>query len=474
MFSVRNVSIAMKGSFLNLLSSVLCLVSAAGSQPPNVIVFFIDDLGWKDLGCYGSTFHKTPNLDKLAAGGVRFTDSYSANPVCSPTRAAIMTGKAPQRIGITQWIHQPSELSLPENEITLAETFQAAGYTTGYIGKWHLGDKKGSEPSNHGFSWVRAVNKAGQPASYFYPYSRKNNRGTFWDVPDLQDGKKGAYLTDAITDEALKFIESNKNSSFFLFFSHYAVHTPIQAPGEIVGKYQAKQKKLYANSKATPISDRYNTVSRARQDHAAYAAMVEILDTNVGHVIKQLDQLGLTGNTIIVFTSDNGGHCHLKKRPGVTSNLPLRSGKGWTYEGGIRIPTIVSWPGTIKPSVSSIPTISMDLYPTLLDLTGQKLLPGQHLDGSSMKSALSGKPEQGITTRALYWTYPHNHGSGHKPSHAIRKDGWKLIRFEHGKPYELYNLTNDPGEKNDLAGKYSNKVKTLDQELTQWIKQTTP
>lgn len=440
---------------------------------PNVIVFLIDDLGWADLGCYGSKFHETPNLDKLAASGVRFTDSYSANPVCSPTRAALMTGKAPQRVGITQWIHQPSEIHLPAEETTLGEAFQEAGYETGYIGKWHLGEKDEQLPKANGFNWMRCVNRAGQPASYFFPYNKKSQRGSYWDVPDLQDGKDGDYLTDAITDKALEFIDENQKKSFMLYLAHYTVHTPIQAPKDLVEKYKAKRKKLYGDSKTGSIPDHYKTASRDRQDHPAYAAMVENLDTNIGRVLTKLDKLQLTDNTLIVFTSDNGGHCHLKT-PGVTSNLPLRSGKGWTYEGGTRIPTIISWKGQIKPAISTTPTISMDLYPTLLEFTGQELKPQQHLDGVSMKSDIMENTTQELKNRALYWTYPHNHGSGHRPSHAIRKGDWKLIHFDSDNTNELYKLNGDIGEKKDLFSKNPEKVKALHKELKQWIKSTTP
>ncbi|MGB1260858.1 MAG: sulfatase [Akkermansiaceae bacterium] len=455
------------------LAAVLFSVNSLAAEKPNVIVFFIDDLGWTDLGCYGSKFYETPNLDKLAASGVKFTDSYSANPVCSPTRAAILTGKAPQRVGITQWIHQPSNITLPKQETTIAEAFQAAGYQTGYTGKWHLGEKDDQLPTSHGFTWMKATNRAGQPASYFYPYRKNSKRGTYWNVPDLKDGKKGDYLTDALTDQAIGFIRSNKDKPFFLYLAHYAVHTPIQAPAKLVEKYKAKRKKLYGDSKTPSVPDRYNTASRGRQDHATYAAMMENLDANVGRVIAQVEKLGLSKKTIVVFTSDNGGHCHLK-RPGMSCNLPLRSGKGWTYEGGIRIPAIISWPGTIKPSVSPVPNISMDIYPTLLDLTGQKLQPKQHLDGHSLKSAIDGKPDSTLTSRALYWTYPHNHGSGHRPSHAIRKDGWKLIHTVKDNKDELYHLSKDMGEKKDLAAKHPEKVKALKKELMSWIKQTTP
>lgn len=463
----------MKRIMLSLASGLFTLASLTAAQP-NVIVFFIDDLGWSDLGCYGSTFHETPNIDKLAKSGVRFTQAYSANAVCSPTRAALMTGKAPQRVGITQWIPQPSDISLPKKETTIGEAFLAAGYQTGYTGKWHLGEKDDQLPTSHGFTWMKATNRGGQPASYFYPYAKKNKRGDYWDIPDLSDGKKGDYLNDALTGQALSFIETNKDKPFFLYLAHYAVHTPIQAPKKLVAKYQAKRKKLYGDSKTPTIPDRYHTVSRGRQDHATYAAMMENLDVNVGRVLAHIEKLGLSKNTIILFTSDNGGHCHLKGSPGVTCNLPLRSGKGWNYEGGIRIPAIVSWPGKITPGTSDTPNISMDVYPTLLELTGQKLMPQQHLDGHSLASALDDRPDDTLKSRAIYWTYPHNHGSGHKPSHAIRKDGWKLIHFEAGKKYELYNLAEDLGEKTDLSDKFPEKVKALDTELMGWIKQTTP
>ena len=465
----------MKSLFRSLsLSSVIFVTPLChGVTKPNVVVFLIDDLGWMDLSCQGSEFYETPNIDRLAASGVRLTNSYSANPVCSPTRAALLTGKAPQRVGITQWIHQPSDLHLPAREITLAETFQAAGYETGYVGKWHLGEKDDQLPTSNGFTWMKAVNRAGQPASYFFPYAKKSNRGTYWDVPDLGDGKKGDYLTDALTDHALGFIDQNKAEPFLLYFAHYAVHTPIEAPADLVKKYEVKRKKLYGESKQSVVREKFNTVSRPRQDHATYAAMMENLDTNVGRVMDKLDELKLTENTIVLFTSDNGGHCHLVKAPGVTSNLPLRSGKGWTYEGGTRIPTIISWKGKLKPGVCQTPMISMDVYPTLLALTDQKLLPAQHLDGCSLLPALQGKASPDLDQRALYWTYPHEHGSGHRPSHAIRKGDWKLIYFESDESKELYNLANDLGEKSNLALAKPKLVESLHQELMAWVKATT-
>ena len=459
---------------ISLFGALLVALPCFGEAKPNVVVFVIDDLGWADLGCQGSKFYETPNIDKLAASGVRFAESYSANPVCSPTRAALLTGKAPQRVGITQWIHQPSDLHLPSGEVTMAEAFQEAGYHTGYLGKWHLGEKDDQLPTSNGFAWMKAVNRAGQPASFFFPYAKDSKRGSYWDVPDLEGGEKGDYLTDALTDHALGFIEGNQEKPFLLYFAHYAVHTPIQAPADLVKKYEAKREKLYGDTKVAAIPERYDTVSRARQDHATYAAMMENLDMNVGRVIGQLERLQLLEKTIIVFTSDNGGHCHLVKSPGFTSNLPLRSGKGWTYEGGIRIPTMISWKKKVSPGVSKTPMISMDLYPTLLELTGQALRPGQHLDGRSLAAAVLGRDTTELDERALYWTYPHTHGSGHRPSHAIRKGDWKLIQFDSDNTTELYNLANDLGEKKNLAEEEPKRAASLREELMSWVKETTP
>ncbi len=466
--------------FFGLLAAVLLPVCAplasaapAKKSPPNIVVFLIDDLGWRDLGCFGSTFYETPNIDKLAASGMRFTNSHSAHAVCSPTRASLMTGKQPQRLGILNWIHQPSKIHLPLEETTLGEAFQAAGYTTGYIGKWHLGEKDDQLPDHQGFDWMKCVNHAGQPASYFYPYKKKFKRGTYWDIPDLEDGKKGDYLTDALTDKAIGFIEANKEKPFFLYFAHYAVHAPIHAPKKLVGKYRAKRKKMFGDTKTPKIGPgRYgDTWSRGRQDNPTYAAMIENLDTNIGRVIKKLDALGLADNTIVLFTSDNGGLCELHGM-GATCNLPARSGKGWNYEGGIRIPTIFNWKGHIKPGVYHLPIASPDMFPTLLDLAGQPLMPGQHVDGRSLATVLKGAPDKALEDRAFCWSYPFDHGSGHKPSSAIQKGPWKLIHFEQGKPNELYNLDADIGEKKDLSDEHPERTKAMAGELKKWLAET--
>lgn len=447
---------------------------------PNVVLFFIDDLGYMDLGCYGSSFYETPIIDALANQGVRFTDFYSANPVCSPTRAALMTGKAPQRVGITQWINQPNELHLPLEEATLGEAFASAGYQTGYIGKWHLGEKDNQLPREQGFTWMRGVNRAGQPGSYFFPFKRtrknKPNSIAYWDVPDLEDKQEGDYLTDGLTDHAISFITENKDGPFFLCFAHYAVHTPIQAPESLVQKY--RQKAEHLKFEGPPfVNERNGAQTRMIQNDPTYAAMIENLDTNVGRVIQHLEKLSLD-NTIIVFTSDNGGLSTVK-RMGPTSCRPLRAGKGWTYEGGIRIPLLISWPNKIPSGVNSTPAITMDLYPTLLEMAGLALRPTQHLDGHSLLSSIEGEPDDALMNRFLAWTYPHNHGSGHTPSNAIRSGNWKLIhRTDEQTPnaqrYELYNLAEDIGESRNLAVEHFEKTHELAKTLSQWIEKTTP
>lgn len=445
---------------------LMCGFLHAQGSRPNVIVFFIDDLGWNDIGANGSTFHETPNIDALAEGGVNFKRSYSANPVCSPTRAALMTGKAPQRVGITQWISSP-KVALDLSEVTIGEAFQEGGYRTGYVGKWHLGKADAVQPKFQGFEYTVAVNRAGQPASFFYPFG-KGNRPT--NVPDLKDYKNGDYLTDALTDKAIEFIEQDRDKPFFLCLSHYAVHTPIQAPEALVEKYKAKKIEMYGEGKPEQVEEKYNTLASTRQEDPTYAAMLENLDTNVGRIIEILEKRGELENTIILFTSDNGGLAHRRRDVAPTSIAPLRSGKAWTYEGGIRIPTIISWPGEIKPATSESRIITMDMYPTLLELAGLPLKPEQHLDGKSLKSVLKGDSE--MDDRVLAWTYPHVHGSGHKPSDAILVGEWKLIRFASDEPTELYDLSKDIGEKNNIAKQHPEKVQELVKLLDDWLEKT--
>lgn len=436
---------------------------------PNVVIFFIDDLGWTDIGVNGSSFHETPNIDALAKSGVNFTRSYSANPVCSPTRSSLLTGKAPQRVGITQWIARKSDIHLPLSEQTIGEAFQEAGYFTGYIGKWHLGKADEVQPQFQGFEYTKAVNRAGQPATFFYPFAKGNNVAN---VPDLDDYKEGDFLTDALTDKAIEFIDKQSERPFFLTLSHYAVHTPIQAPKALVDKYSAKKQKMYGDEKSTLIEEKYNTLAQTRQANPAYAGMIENLDTNIGRVVEHLKSEGLYKNTIIVFTSDNGGLAHRRRMDTPTTNAPLRSGKAWTYEGGIRIPTIIAWQDNIQAAISDAPIITMDMYPTLLDLAKIPFKPKQHLDGQSLKPLLIKQSQPSLSKRLLAWTYPHVHGSGHQPSDAVIRDHWKLIRFQSDEPSELYNIITDIGEQTNLAKQHPGKVEELEASLNEWLMQT--
>ena len=452
-------------------------IHAAPAAKPNVLIFLIDDLGRTDFGFDGSTFYDTPRLDAFAKTAVRFTDFYSANPVCSPTRAALMTGKVPQRVGITDWIHPQDGRALPESETTIAESFRAQGYQTAYAGKWHLGEADRDQPTNHGFEWIKGVNRGGSPGSYRYPYRRAanaKNASALNDVPDLGHGKPGDYLTDALTTEVIGFLKQrDAQRPFFLCFGHYAVHTPIQPPADLPKKYEAKRRQLYADS-ATPMRDApYGAKSRARQDDPEYAAMVENLDTNIGRVLDALDALKLRENTIVVFTSDNGGLCTLANgRTGPTTNLPWRSGKGWTYEGGIRVSGLIAWPAQLKPAVTAQPAFTADLYPTLLELCGLPLRPEQHLDGRSLVTTLRGGTDAALRDRTLAWYYPHDHGSGHKPSAALRRGNWKLIHPLAGGATELYDLAADPGESRDLSQQQPERTAALRTELLRWIETT--
>jgi arylsulfatase A len=315
-----------------------------------------------------------------------------------------------------------------------------------------------------------ATAKHGLPGSYFFPYKRKSLPSA--DVPDLEDGKPGDYLTDVLTDNGIGFIKETVKEGkkpFFLVLGHYAVHTPIQAPKRLVEKYEAKKKRMYGTSPLKMIPERFNRTVPARQQNPTYAAMVENLDTNVGKVMDALDELGLTKDTIMVFTSDNGGSCMPKSRP--TSNYPLRASKGWNYEGGIRIPTFIAWPGNTKAMKSSEPVITMDIYPTLLELAGCRQLPEQTLDGRSLVPLIRGDKES-LNRPFLAWWYPHANGHGTQPCQAILKDGWKLVHYMDQNETELYRLDRDEGERNDLAESQPERTRELLATLNEWVDET--
>ncbi|MHC4584969.1 MAG: sulfatase-like hydrolase/transferase [Planctomycetota bacterium] len=441
----------------------------------NFVFILIDDLGWTDLGCYGSSFYETPNIDRLASEGMRFTEAYAACPVCSPTRGSIMAGKYPARLGITQWIggsQKPTEYAdrLELEELTIAEVLKGQGYATGFVGKWHLSPREASiradfYPDKQGFDINIGGDWSGAPPTYFYPYKKRNR--ALEEMPP--GGEEGEYLTDRLTDESLKFIEANKDRPFLLYLSHYAVHTPIESKQTLTDKYKAKAERLPApeGQRSAGVYGRYNT--RLVQDNPAYAGMVQSVDESIGRVMKKLEESGVTGNTAVIFMSDNGGLSTVP-REGPTANLPLRAGKGWLYEGGIREPMFIKWPGVVKPgSLCDEPVTSTDFYPTMLEMAGLGLMPEQHIDGVSLMPLL--KKTGRLKRKAIYWHYPHYHGSGNRPSGAVRAGDYKLIEWYEDNSIELYNLKSDIGEKHDLAKEMPEKAGELQGMLTTWLKQ---
>ena len=454
------------GVFLNLF--LICLAFIPGlaqaatekAAAPNVILILMDDLGWADVGCYGSTFYKTPNIDQLASEGMRFTQGYAAAPICSPTRASILTGKYPARLHLTDWLpgrtDRPAQKlrrpqirqELPLEEVTLPEVLKKHGYISAVIGKWHLGGE-GFLPQNHLFDVNIGGSASGSPPGYFYPYHTKADEAP----PGLGKGGKGEYLTDRLTTEAEKFIEQNRARSFFLYLAHYAVHIPLGAKEQMIAKYQ-------------------NAPMGSAQTNAIYAAMVESMDQSVGRILKKVDELKLTERTVIIFTSDNGG-LSVKEGPKTpaTSNAPLREGKGFLYEGGIRVPFIVRWPRVIETrSVCNIPACSIDLFPTILEIAGvaSKNHPGN--DGLSLIPLLRGGLAPLHTN--LFWHYPHYSNQGGKPSGAILSGDYKLIEFYEDGRWELFNLKEDISEKNNLAQAQPKVAAELQLKLDAWRRAT--
>jgi arylsulfatase A-like enzyme len=446
-----------------LAAILLALPAPAIAADPSVILIVIDDLGWADLGCYGSKLHRSPNIDKLAAGGIRFTQAYAACPVCSPTRAAIMTGKWPARLHLTDWLPGRGDLpaqklarpdfrrQLPLEEITMAEMFRDAGYATASIGKWHLGGA-GFSPREQGFEVNIAGDAGGSPPGYFAPWVRTNANGKTTGRPlvGLEDAAAGSCLTDLLNDAAVKFIEQQKAKPFFLYLAHYAVHTPLQAKPELAARY--------------PAGGEF----RGQQNNPIYAAMIESLDDGIGRILAKLDELKLAANTIVIFTSDNGGLATLEgANTPATSNAPLREGKGHFYEGGVRVPLIVRWPAKIKPGTSPTPACSIDMLPTLAELCGLTL--SHAVDGVSLAPALAGGGA--IQREALYWHYPHyGNQTGTRPGGAIRAGDWKLIEFYDSGRRELFNIARDERESRNLAGQEPERVADLAARLDQWRK----
>ena len=434
----------------------------------NFLFFLVDDMGWADIGANGSKFHETPHIDRLAKSGMRFTQGYAAGSVCSPTRASIMTGKHPVRVNITDWIpgqsnrptnpllHPEDRHSLALEEVTIAEALKQNGYQTFFAGKWHLG-KEGEWPTDQGFDVnIGGHHKGSPPGGYYAP----------WTNPALKAKKKDEYLTERLTNESAKFLESrDKSKPFLLYLSYYNIHTPIQPYKKRIDHYKAKFEKNFIGP--TPTEPEHDGKTRIRQDNPALASMVAAVDDSVGVLLDKLEELKIKENTVVIFFSDNGGLSTLG-RIGPGCNKPLRAGKGWLYEGGIREPTIISAPGITKPgSISKKPIISMDFFPTILDLAGLPLHPELHVDGNSLLEQLKGDDSG---ERTLHWHYPHYHGSTWKPGAAIREGNWKLIEFYHYNNFELYDLSNDLGEQNDLSKSNPHKAKELRAKLNKWQK----
>jgi len=432
-----------------LLSGRVGFCRSPERRRPNIVYVLADDLGWSELGCYGNTFNETPNIDRLATQGMLFTDTYAAAPVCSPYRVALMTGQYPARVGITDYLRPNAEKHLPLKYITLAEALRSNGYATGIIGKWHLsgyknhGSSEETLPDKHGFDEVIVSENRGiGGGSYFHPYHF--NR----EIKKRLPGKE--YLVDRCNLEAVEFIERHRDEPFFLYLSHYAVHTRLLGKDDLVAKYEKK-----AGAGKGP---------RAKKNNPHLAAQLESIDEGVGMIMKKLDKLGVADDTILIFTSDNGGEDR------VTDNSPLRAGKSTLYEGGIRVPFIIRRAGRIKPGTRcDVPVSNYDYYPTLLDCVGIEPDRRQHFNGVSLRGLLEGADAK-LDRKCLYWHYPlaKPHFLGGRSSGAIRMGDWKLIEYFDTGKVELYYLSSDPGEKNDLSGSEPGKAAELRKRLGDW------
>lgn len=447
------------------------------ASQPNILFILVDDLGWTDLSCQGSRFYETPNIDRIAREGMSFTNAYAACPVCSPTRASLMSGKYPARVGITQWIggkgqgrllDVPYADHLPLTERSYASALRDGNYQTWHVGKWHLGAEP-YWPEHHGFE----VNIGGcdygapGPSGYFHP----------WRIPNLQKVKAPSFchLDEFLTNRAADLIRQRDTSRpFLLNMWYYLVHTPIQSKKDLIEKYERKSRDMgldkinaLVDGEFHPVEHKKHLRIRRRIIHSdpVYAAMIETLDTNVGLLIRTLEEQGILDQTLIVFTSDNGGLSTSEGSP--TCNAPLSEGKGWMYEGGTREPLMARWPGIIKSgSTCDVPVTSPDFYPTFLQAAGLPLCPEQHQDGVSFLPLLQGVDH--LDRDALFWHYPHYSNQGGAPGSSIRAGDWKLIEFFEDGRCELYNLRDDIAEDHNLAEVFPELTATLRQRLAAW------
>lgn len=465
------------GILLLALSALHCQPQAPNDQPFNVVFILIDDMGWTDTAGFGSTFYETPYLDQLMQESMRFTSGYAACPVCSPTRASILTGKTPALLKQTDWIpgrrnRADQKLLQVEDrdyldleERTLANILNDAGYTTAHIGKWHLGLGDEYLPQYRGFDINIAGNERGSPPSYYYPYSRKDWRDTtkIFQLTDLlEGGEEGEYLTDRLAEEAASFISANKDTPFFLHFSQYAVHTPLQSRPDLKEKYEARYTPY---SDSTDFSYEGKRPVRIEHNHPTYAGMVESMDASVGRIMRALEENNIDERTIVIFFSDNGGLSTSEGWP--TANVPLRTGKGWLYEGGIRVPMLIKWPGiSDQQQTCDIPVSSIDFVPTILDMVGLDNQIPQDVEGISLVPLLEGN--ETLDRSRLYWHYPHYSNQGGKPGGAVRAGNLKLIENYEDNSLELYDLSADIEEKHNLIETMPHIGDSLRQQLNTW------
>lgn len=478
MIDAIHVTLLRKLTKARMAIAVAIVVIASGSAVPsayaakNFLLIVVDDLGWADIGANNpDTFYETPNIDRLAASGVRFTNAYATCSVCSPSRYSLLTGKYPARAYVTDWFtgdrsgrFNPARFAnrLPGAEVTLAEALREAGYRTFFAGKWHLGDAEEDWPEHHGFKINRGGHGSGSPpGGYFSPY--KN--------PRLSDGPVGEHLPWRLAQETCDFAEQNSDEPFFACLWFYEVHNPRQAPKDLIDKYRNKAAQLGRDPKGKfetceqvwPVESPRRV--RVEQSQPEYAAMVESMDIAVGTILDKLSALGIDDKTHVVFTSDNGGLSTAEGHN--TSNLPLSGGKGWLLEGGVRVPLIVRSPGAaiVEGSVCDAPTTGTDIYPTALSLLDQPLRPKQHLDGVSLAPLLLGEP---LDRDPIFWHYPHYSNQGGYPGGAVRDGRWKLIqRYEDGRVH-LYDLASDIEEKEDLAMSQPERAAEMQKQLEEW------
>ncbi|MDF1754461.1 MAG: sulfatase [Verrucomicrobiales bacterium] len=465
----------MKKSLYLILLTLTTLTAVAEAKKPNIMFILIDDFGWYDVGYNGSTFYETPQIDRLAKEWMRFDNCYTPSPMCSPTRTSILTGKNPARHGVTQWLKGadyffarqddeqvvycpvPKSDGIKESEVTLGETFRDAGYDTAFFGKWHMGSlKETGGPKNHGYDSQKAI--------------IETNSCNLFNCARYFPGKskKGDCYTDLITDEAIDFVTTKRDQPFYLHLCHFAMHARIESKPELRAKFAKKAKQLGIKSE-TALDDYSHQPHKLQQNSPEYAGELYNLDENIGRLVDALKESGQYENTIIIFTGDNGGRSTVNK-PDATSVMSLRGGKTFLFEGGLRTPLLIHWPGHSAPGSSSdVQVTSMDFYPSLLEMTGLAARPDQHVDGVSLVPLFTGDP---IRRNALYWHFPHYQGEGSYPASAIRIGDFKLIHNYHHKDVLLFNLSDDPHETKNLATTMPEKTKALQGKLMEYLKET--